>query len=99
MVGMVGAGMAEHFSLKDLELKAGLRDCLRTILGLGFGAVFEQAGAEFFGTVFGQSELNLWSSFRQFKIGNFGTVMGSPEIDFLTHVGLCVLLCVIAKNE
>ena len=25
--------------------------------------------------------------------------MGSPGIDFWTHVGPCVLLCVIAKDE
>ena len=98
-IQMVGAGMAEHFSPKDLELKAGLRDCLRTVLGLSFGAVFEQFGAEFFGTVFRQSGLNLWTAFEQFGTGNFGTVMGSPGSDFRTHVGPCVLLCVIMKNE
>ena len=37
MVGMGGAGMAKHFSPKDLELKARLRDCLRTVMGLSFG--------------------------------------------------------------
>ena len=53
MVGMVGVGMAEHFSPKDLGLKAGLLDCLRTVLELSFGVVFEQSGAEFLGIVFG----------------------------------------------
>ena len=52
MVRMVGAEMAEHFSPKDLALKAGLRDYLRTIMRLSFGAIFEQSGVEFFGTVF-----------------------------------------------
>ena len=28
MFGMVGAGMVEQFSPKDLELKVGLRECL-----------------------------------------------------------------------
>ena len=80
---MVGAGMADQFSPKNLELKAGLRDCLRTVLGQSFGAVFEQSEAEFFGTTFGQ-----------FGTRNFGSVMGSPRIDFRTHVRVycCVLL-------
>ena len=98
MVGTVGAGLAKHFSPKDLELEAGLWDCLRTVLGLSFEAVFEQSGDEFFGTIFGQSGLNLWTTFEQFGTGNFGTIMGSPGIDFGTHVGPCVLLCVIAKK-
>ena len=63
MVGMVEAEMAEHFSPKDLALKAGLRDYLQTILGLSFGAVFEQSGVEHFGIVFRQSRLNLWTAF------------------------------------
>ena len=99
MVEMVGVGMAEHFRPKDLELKARPRDCLRKVLGLSFRAIFEQSRAEFFGTVFGQSRLNLWTALGQFRTRNFGAVMGSPGIDFRTHVGLCVLLCVIAKNE
>ena len=99
MVGMVGVKMDEHFSPKDLELKAGLRDCLRTIPGLSFGVVFERFGAEFSGTFFGQFGINSWTAFGQFGTGNLGIVMGSPEIDFQTHVGPCVLLCVIAKTE
>ena len=99
MVGMVRAEMTEHFSPKDLELKAGLQDCLRTVLRLSFETVFEQFGTEFFGTIFRQSRLNLYTAFGQFGTKNIGTVMGSPGIDFRTHVGLCVLLCVIAKNE
>ena len=96
---MVGAGMAEHFSPKDLELKARLWDCLRTILGLSFGAVFEQSEAEFSWTFFGHTGLYLWTAFEKFWPGNFGIVMGIPGIHFRTHVGPCVLLCVIAKNE
>ena len=53
MVRMVVVGMAEHFSPKDLELKTGLRDCLWTVMGLSFRAVFEQSGAEFSRIVFG----------------------------------------------
>ena len=99
MVGTLGAGMAEHFSPKDLELKARLRDCLRIVLGLSFGVIFEQSGVEFFRTFFGQSGLYLWSAFEQFETGNFWILMGIPGIHFRIHVGLCVLLCVIAKNE
>ena len=99
MIGMVAAGMAEHFNPKDLELKARLQDCLHTVLGLSFGAVFEQSGTEFFETIFEQSGLNLWIAFGQFETRSFGTVMGSRGIYFRTHVGPCVLLCVIAKNE
>ena len=79
MVGMVGAGIAEHFSPKYLELKAGLRDCLRKVLGLSFGDVFEQFEAKFFGTVLGQFGLNLWTASWQFGTGNFGDCYGQSR--------------------
>ena len=63
MVGMVRAGMVKHFSPNDLELKARLWDCLQTVPGLSFGAVFEQSEDEFSRTVFRQFELNLWTAF------------------------------------
>ena len=66
--------MAEHLSPKDLELKAGLRDCLRTVMGMSFGAVFEQSEDEFFGIVFGQSRLNLGLISGSLRLENLGVL-------------------------
>ena len=49
MVGVFGAGMAVHFSPKDLGLSAEISRTIFRQSGLDLWAVFERSGAELLG--------------------------------------------------
>ena len=100
MVELFGAGTVMHFSPKDLGMNAGFSGLFSNSPGLNFQGCFRTVRKLIFGTVFGQSRLNLWTVFRQSRaefLGPFLAVSGLIFELLLVHV--CCFMCSAKKNN